>query len=161
VPVASTRATRNCDARIDASPRAGECDQQALGEQLPHQTRPAGAERRAYGELTLTRGSARQHQAGDVRTGDQQNDPDHAQHRQQPGANVAREAFSQRQQVDADARVARIEPHLLRGDPFQVQSRLRQRSPRSQPSDDVQEAMMAVGIDRLRQEQLLVVLLDM
>jgi hypothetical protein len=54
-------------------------EQQALGEHLPQDARPARAERGADADLTLPIRGAREQQPGDVEAGDEQHDADHAE----------------------------------------------------------------------------------
>ena len=49
-----------------------QCEDDALGEKLPHQTKPAGAERRPGRHLPVPVGGSTHEQAGDVAAGDQQ-----------------------------------------------------------------------------------------
>ena len=61
------------------SDAGGEREDQALGQQLPHQPPAARAERRADGHLALARRRPRQQQVRDVRARDQQQQPDRAE----------------------------------------------------------------------------------
>ena len=63
-----------CDEQAERPAGCG--DHGALGEQLPHQTKPSGAERGAKSQLLLACGAAREHEAGDVRARNQQHDSD-------------------------------------------------------------------------------------
>ena len=62
----------------DAQHAAGEGQQQALGEELPHQLTPGGAERQPDGDLPLAHEGAGDQQVGDVGAGDEQHQADHA-----------------------------------------------------------------------------------
>ena len=62
----------------DADRAAGERQEGALGEELPHHAPAAGAERDADGDLALPRGGAREHEVADVGSGDQEHERDRA-----------------------------------------------------------------------------------
>ena len=62
----------------NAERAAGERQEGALGEELPHHAPAAGAERDADGDLALPRGGAREHEVADVGSGDQEHERDRA-----------------------------------------------------------------------------------
>ena len=72
--------------RASANPAsaAGGREHGDLGEQLLRQPPPTGAERDAHGKFALPAARARQHQAGQVRAGDEQHERDRAEH-ENPG----------------------------------------------------------------------------
>jgi hypothetical protein len=68
----------------------------AFGQQLPHDAPPAGAERRAQGDLAPARGAAGQQQVRDVAARDEQHHPDRGEQHEEPRLVVADEAVSER-----------------------------------------------------------------
>ena len=98
----SDGATLRIAAPTAASQRAAdERQHDALGQQLPDDAPPAGAERRAHRQLARADRRAREQQVGDVGAADQQHESDDAeeQHRREP-------------QIAADQRVVhRFERH--------------------------------------------------
>ena len=86
--------------------RAGEQgEQHALGKQLAHHARAAGAERDAQGDFPLAAGRARQQQVGHVGAGDHQQRRHGAQQRHERGAVVAHHLVLQREEVDGPSGV--------------------------------------------------------
>ena len=76
----------------DAGEAAGDRQQQALLEHLPHYARLAGAERHADGDLALARRRARQQQVRQVGAGDEQHQQHRSAQNQQRRAQVAGDA---------------------------------------------------------------------
>ena len=92
----------------DAQPRqqqaaraAEDGDDQVLGEQLPHQAEPRGAERAPDRELTLTCLGARQEQVGDVDARNEEHEPDRRAERHQRRLHVARDDLAERPHCQA------------------------------------------------------------
>ena len=81
-----------------AAPDQGE--QRALGQQLAHQSRPAGSERRAYGDLALSSGGARQKKVRDIRAGDEQDEQHRAREHLKRPPDVADQQLLERQDSD-------------------------------------------------------------
>ncbi len=75
---------------------AGRREQHALGQELPHQARAAGAQRAANGNLPLPDRRAREQQVRDVGAGDQQHEADRGEQRQQRRTHVADQIVVQR-----------------------------------------------------------------
>ena len=84
---------------------AGGREQRALGEELAHHPPPAGAERRADGDLLLPRRRLGEQEAGHVHTGDQQHDPDGGEEDQQSGPDVPHQLAAQRRHAVVPAGV--------------------------------------------------------
>ena len=124
------RQTRVTDRRTERS--SGQCEDQALGEQLAHQPAPVGAECDAHDHLALPRAGSGQEKIRHVRTRDQQQQADRAdEHPDVPG-DRARERLRERQQTDTPlvgelTRLARLQ---IRDDRRQVRFRLRRPSRR-------------------------------
>ena len=59
----------------DARGAAGERDDEVLGEQLPNESSPAGANREPHREFLAALGGARQEQVGEVHAREQQHEP--------------------------------------------------------------------------------------
>ena len=70
-------------ANADADDAAGDRQQRALGQQLPHQPAAAGAERGAHRQLAIAAEHPRQREVGDVRARDQQHQAGDAEQDQQ------------------------------------------------------------------------------
>src|SRR5262249_48888106 len=70
---------------------AGHGQQQAFGQQLPHDPPASRAERRADGDLLLSRFGSRQQQVGHVGASDQQEEADRDQQRQQSRTRILRQ----------------------------------------------------------------------
>ena len=86
--------------------QAGE--DQALYDHLPNEPCRAGAERRAYGELALTRRGAHEKQVGNVEAGDEQDQTsDHERERSHQRNGLGYGFQGQRAGVAAQARRAR------------------------------------------------------
>ena len=73
----------------DAERGAAGGNQRAFDEQLSHEAAAAGAERRAKGEVVFAAGQPREHQVGDVRAGDEQNEGDRAHQNRKRRPHVA------------------------------------------------------------------------
>ena len=82
---------------------AGERQDQALGEQLPDDLAPRGAERGAHGQFAAPAGGAHEQQVGDVGAGDEQHEADRAREHEQRRADVADQHPAHR--LDAEAGV--------------------------------------------------------
>ena len=67
----------------------GDRKQDAFGEQLPRNTRGAGAQCAANREFAMPRAAARQKQVGNIGASDQEHESDGAEQKQERGANVA------------------------------------------------------------------------
>jgi len=67
---------QRCPGQDHSEQPAGARQDQALGQKLAHDAAAAGADRRANRELRLTSRTPGQQQAGDVDTGNQQDQPD-------------------------------------------------------------------------------------
>ena len=70
-------------ANDEADDAAGDRQQRALGQQLPHQPPASRAERGAHRQLAIAPQHARERQVGDVRARDQQHEPGRAEQDQQ------------------------------------------------------------------------------
>ena len=77
----------------------------ALGERLPQDPRPAGAERRAQRELLPPPGEPGEDQVAHVRAGDEQHQRHRGKKEHQRGLQMAHEVLPERHHVDADALV--------------------------------------------------------
>jgi len=75
--------------RLAAEHTANRGDDDALRQQLTHETRAASAERDANRELFLARCAAGKHQVRDVDTCDEQDEANRRRHHEQPGAHRA------------------------------------------------------------------------
>jgi hypothetical protein len=98
--------------RVDAANRphgadhanhtANERQRQAFDQQLPQQSRPARAHRRAYRNLPLSRGGASEQQVRDIRTRDEKDAADGAEQHEQTRAELrTHERVGHRQEADA------------------------------------------------------------
>ena len=68
--------------------RSAECEEEALGQQVPGETHAPGAERKAHGELALPRRRAREKQVRQVGARDEKYEADRAEEHQRCGAHV-------------------------------------------------------------------------
>ena len=101
-------ATRDAQCATDqAHRRRGQSERDALGDQLLHQSGPAGAQRRANHQLRTALRGSREQQVGDVGARDQQHEPYHAHQNQRGPHHRAGEFFADRKQPGALALVAR------------------------------------------------------
>ena len=66
-----------------------------LGEQLPHNARPARADRRAHRELMLARGPSCQHEDRDISAADQQEQQHRGEEHEERGLEAAHHLFVQ------------------------------------------------------------------
>ena len=75
---APSRTSAGTATALTATPSAAlpAATQRAFDEQLSHEAAAAGAERRAKGEVVFAAGQPREHQVGDVRAGDEQDEGD-------------------------------------------------------------------------------------
>ena len=87
----------------DAEDAAGEGEQEALRQQLAHETAPIRAERRADGHLARAAGGVRQHEIGDVDARDEQDAPDRDDERDERRSRVADVVVEHRHRVHAGA----------------------------------------------------------
>ena len=93
--------------RPSAPPSAGE--QQALGQHLPRQPPPAGADGRAHRQLALPADGARQQQVGDVDAGHQQHDAHRRHQHDERMPHVADDVLVQRDHGEGEPAVGRVE----------------------------------------------------
>jgi hypothetical protein len=84
-------------AQRDAEDASGRGEQQAFGQQLANEASVAGAERGTQLKLPAAAERARQEQARDVGTGDQQHRAHRAQQQQQRAFGIAYDLFFQRE----------------------------------------------------------------
>jgi hypothetical protein len=118
-------AATRCQQRVDRQARQQESDggadereHAALGDQLPQQPPAAGTQRRPHGNLAATRFRARDHQVGDVRARDEQDEGDrrhqHQQRRPQPAdeLDVERADFDTALFIRLDERLGSRAVHL-------------------------------------------------
>ncbi len=89
-------------------------EQDALGQQLPHETRAPGAEGPADGDLTLAGRRAREQQVRDVGAGDEKDASDRGQQRQQCGTDVTDQVVVQWNDPRRPAVACRIVDRILR-----------------------------------------------
>ena len=75
---------------------AGRTEDDRFGEELAQQADPAGAERRAHGQLRLARRRAREQQVGDVGARHEQHEPDGAEQDQERRPHVAEHHVGER-----------------------------------------------------------------
>ena len=101
-PSASSRSIPNL-ARSDAGRGRQRREQQALGEQLPHQPRAAAAERRAHRELALARRRPHEQQVRDVRARNQHHEAHRAHERQDHRPDVGDEILVHRLEAEVEA----------------------------------------------------------
>ena len=88
--------------RGQAEQAAAQAQRHALGQELPHQAAPAGAERRAHGQRPPPGHPAREKQPRDVDAGDQQHQHRRRRQRQQRGPIPAHHLLEQRNHADLD-----------------------------------------------------------
>ena len=79
----------------NAEQTAGDCEDGAFGEALAYQASAAGAEGDTHGQFAITRDGTREHQAGDVDTGNQQYQTDGAQQQPESGLDVADQVLTE------------------------------------------------------------------
>ena len=107
--------TRGPRGEEQAQGPAREREQGALGEQLLHESKAARAERRANGELLLSRRVAGEHQVRHVRARNQQHQGDDAEQDEQAGSHVPDERVHEGHHVRADMLVRpRVSPRAAR-----------------------------------------------
>ena len=123
----------------DRQDRAGDGEQQALGEELPNQAPAAGAERGPDRHLALARARAREQQVRDVGAGNQQHDADRAEQHQHPRPRAGgNEVIVERTHADRAALVRRRVGLLDGGgDLVHLRLRLRDGDAGLQPRDDL------------------------
>ena len=124
-------------------------EQNALGEQLPHQPLPARAQSRPDGDLLAPPGGARQQQVGHVRAGDQQHQDHRPEQHQQRPADVAHHLILQADYVHAEGAVALVLHPDAIGDDIDVRLRLLHRNTRLEPHQDV-VVLVAPPLHRVR-----------
>ena len=86
-----------------------ECQQHALGQELPHDAASIGAERDADRDLALAGDAARQQQIGDVGAGDEQDAGDRRGQQRQRRPRRADDLLVQRHHAEGQAAVGRIQ----------------------------------------------------
>ena len=119
--------------------------EQALGEQLPDEADPLGAERRADRHLAHAADGPRQHQVGDVRARDEQQAADRAEEHEQRQPDAADEPVGERAEADPHLRV-RLRVLAARAPPAMALISARARSsvtPGFETRDAAQEVRLA------------------
>jgi hypothetical protein len=152
MPICSPRGRKIVEAEASEDGEAGERErkaersaerrkQEALDDELPRDTPPAGAERAADGDLALARHVAREQEVCDVRAPDQHQEPDGAEQHEQRRPYVADHMLVDGRDLDPNAvvrcRVLAREP--LR-DPIQICLSLRHRHARREPRHHPEDA---------------------
>ena len=133
----SASTPQTASSRPSAPPMIAEDD--ALGEQLPNQPRPAGAERGANRDLALARRGPRQQQVRDVDTRNQQHEADGAEQQPERLANIAHHRLVQRHRRDAQSFVAvRVLRRELTADRLDLEAHLFGRHTGLGPPDGLQ-----------------------
>ena len=135
---------------------AGCGDHGALGEELPHQAKPSGAEGGTKRQLLLACGAAREHEARNVRARNHQDDPDHRHDRYQAHSDSSRDRVGHRHQVGADPGM-RVGIQLFEPprDRRHVVPRLLDRDAAAEPTHGAEEPAVAIRIDAQRLEEFL------
>ena len=155
--------------RLDAPRREADADDgrderedDAFGEELPGDPRPARAEGGADGELAGARGAACQQQVGDVAAGDEEHEADRAEKREHAARVVADEIVEHgdRREVEL-GRLAREGAAETLGVGAQLAERLFVGRPGLQPRVDLQVVLvvhrLALGRERDRHPELFAV----
>ena len=111
----------------EAGGAAEDGQQNAFGEQLPHQPLPSGAQSGADGDFLLAAGGAREQKVRDVGAGDQQHQRHRAHQHKQRAADVSHHLFLQANDVHAEGAVALVLFADAAGDDVDIRLRLRNR----------------------------------
>ncbi len=137
----------------DQSGGAAEDRQQnALGQQLPHQPLPARTQRGADGDFLFASRRARQQQVGHVGAGDQQDQRDRAEQHQQRAAHVAHHLLLQADHVHAEAGAALVFDADAAGDDVDIGLRLLHGDARLEADEDV-VVFVAAALCRVRAQR--------
>ena len=130
--------------------------QNTLGEQLPHQPLPAGAQSRPDGDLLLAPRRAREQQVRHIGAGDQQHQRHRPHQHEQGAAHVSHHLLLQADHVHAERLVALVLLADASGNHVDVRLRLPHRNSRLQAHQDVivfvAPAFHGIGVQRQRQE---------
>ena len=126
---------------------AEERQDDALGDQLPHQSLPAGAERGADRQLALARGRARQQQVGEIGGGEQQQAQARAAEGEKHQAESRGHVVPHAEVADAGLLVGvRILAREALGDDHELGARLLERHSRSETCHAVDVVVRPVGV---------------
>src|SRR5690348_823978 len=87
------------DGDAESEERASRGEDEAFGEELPHDSGSAGAERGAHGELLAARGCPGQQQVGEVHAHDELDEPDGAPQQFERAAKTAADVLAERLEV--------------------------------------------------------------
>ena len=130
------------------APENGE--HEALDQQLSEHTRSTGAHRHAHRDLFASDRCARQEQVGDVRTGDEEHEPDRAKEHHQRPPGSSDQLLVQRHEAQRLVIVERIRVRLCdpRADDFELRSRPFERRVRLEPADDVHQRNLPTALGR-------------
>ena len=130
---------------------AGEREQQALGQELAHESLPAGSQRGAHRDLLRPRGRAGEQQVGDVGAGDQQHEPHRTQEHQQGRPDRSGRAVAQRCGEQAPIRgvgIGVLGLELL-GQGADLRRRLLHGHADPQPGDEVEALVRPLAVGEL------------
>ena len=89
----------------NAGHSARDGEKHALGEELPHETLAPGAERDAHGELLSPRNRAREERAGEIRAGDEQDEPRARHEHEERRARISGHRRVQRHGIERNAAI--------------------------------------------------------
>ncbi len=138
-----------CEQHAQRAAEQGE--EEALDQHLPHQPRPAGAQRRAHRQLALPRGRARQDEVSHVGAGHQENQHHRAEEHPERQPHAADHLIEQRHDDHLVARVGRIDggPGIAHAgrDHRQLRAEIGERGAGREPADHPQE-MRRAGLRR-------------
>ena len=130
--------------RRERQPERAACqrEQPALGEHLPEEPHPIGAEGGAQGHLARAAGEPREGEVRDVGAGDEEDEGGGADQEQQGGPGILGELVVQRGRRDGEALAGGIGGGVFRAqrarDPLELGLRLRDGHRRRHPAEDVE-----------------------
>ena len=130
---------------------AGQRDDDALGEELPEQALPRGAERGAHRDLLRPRRGAGQQQVGHVGAGDEEHEPHRAEKDEQGGPDIAGGLEAQAGDVETPVRrvLVGVIPLELLGEGPHLALGLRHRHPGLHPRREVEILVGAAVVGHL------------